>query len=860
MNEKEDISSKKEVQREKLVDAYLKEVEMHLKGFSREAKDSILIEIREHIQEKIGEFEKNVELNIDGEEEEEDTNGFEGKKEIKQFIEAEFGNPQMVAESFSPNIYVPSTQRNAYRVFSVIIALFFLLAWVIPMLGDHLRDLEEFIGYIFLSILGIVMAYFSIYFGLTFSGNRMRAAWQMNAAFLSNTVLTVIFIWSWALIINSSLNIVVVPGFEDWYHYNAFGEHPFLIFVLLTIVGFSWYSNYKGYLLFTRDTADGIAPLANISYHVLPFTAAITFITIIIVANEMFWTTDIIFRWNSDESYTVLTILSALSSASFGMLVLRRMRPLQTYRIERETFVISLIILVGSMIVVSSFLAGYVDMSDEYSYDRWYEHTDSKGIYPLTETLFQNNGSLYSWNYQRNESGNHFNLIRWNKNESVFEHHSNTKIGLGLRDDQRLGPREIRASGKYLHGHFRISTFEKKGRTITTLSDDGRLYFLMTMEGELIAEQWFEQVSGLEKPERSLMVNGSSALLLYYEPIWNLTNESESYAGYLTEIRIKAYEFENGDLRLENTTLAVFPMTRYFENTRAVRLWETEVFQKSSMFTIILYLSHYQPGIWPQVMIHEVYQTEMSWAEEILGPLTLIANGTENNGKASRKLINNVTSVISINGQYFFLREWRYGLEDYWKYSMVHIDLNGTGSETTFLQKEHLAFAPFIDPIITDDEGITHFAYIDYNETNDSLSYFLKYHRINSKGEVVQTKIIPLNSNPIFAFLEEYSEPRNYQSTRGVIFQYPIVFDGTTLHSGIHLMIMEPDEKPHLGLNLMLILHTDGTNITFTQIGPDIPEKEDNSRIIRSMLIGALTGQFVTVIELWILKKRIPKA
>ena len=46
------------VSEQKVIDVYLRKVEKNLKGFTQDAKDSIVSEIEDHIREKIGEAAK----------------------------------------------------------------------------------------------------------------------------------------------------------------------------------------------------------------------------------------------------------------------------------------------------------------------------------------------------------------------------------------------------------------------------------------------------------------------------------------------------------------------------------------------------------------------------------------------------------------------------------------------------------------------------------------------------------------------------------------------------------------------------------------------------------------------------------
>ena len=413
---------------QKAIDDYLKQVEKNLKGFTREAKDSILIEIREHILDRFEEEREAYKMK-----------GGQGEGEmdtlIKKILE-EYGKPEEVARAYSPIIRLSNKGSRLFQGYSLLVSLSFLYVTLPRM--EFFKD--GFEGEWVLTIVGIIgtfLAYVCIYFNLIYVSNAEEQIKYSRISLYANTLLGAVFL---ILVFGWYLHLLGGPFMDDTYYLDENEiRNNMAYFGVLAIcsIGLSYHISSLGHSMMTQDTKDGIAPYQNISSRVLPFLFVINFLSLIVISQQMWDTFEYLSEWNTIESYWTLGYVIFLTLCTSGILVLHKRMGLKMLHIEREVFAIMLICLVLTSDVAVDFYRENINLQDDWGYWNFPPRGDEDNvdIGYLAYYGMISNGTMYTREITEEDNGYTLTINRWNEDLSGIKSNVSVPIGGNSSDE-----------------------------------------------------------------------------------------------------------------------------------------------------------------------------------------------------------------------------------------------------------------------------------------------------------------------------------------------------------------------------------------------------------------------------------------
>ena len=345
---------------EKEIHDYLRKVEKNLKGFSQDAKDSIISEIDDHIREA----EKKMRR---------DGTGTGGMEVSISKILRELGEPAEVAREFSPVIRTGSIKAKIFMGYSFFISIILIIISINNILRIQSGEIEGtstdwFIDGFILAASLFNMLFMTLWLFYLRSSRkagiypgpheRMK---RLSFLIILNNGISGLFFFA---IILQVMAIAVVNYFSisgDMITKSEYISFFFgLIFLMLT-GAFSIFIAHSGYQYLSRDTAGGISPMKNISFQLLTGILIIDVFFLLFYGHMMWHSLTLLLRRNLPASYALLAILTGLALSIALTLLLRVKYTFRVVHIDREVFAFALM----ALVVLSAVLTGlFTDARD----------------------------------------------------------------------------------------------------------------------------------------------------------------------------------------------------------------------------------------------------------------------------------------------------------------------------------------------------------------------------------------------------------------------------------------------------------------------------------------------------------------
>jgi hypothetical protein len=493
-----------------LIDNYLAKVEKNLKGFTREAKDSILIEIREHILDRAVEEPSSIETILE-----------------------EYGKPEEVARSYSPIIRLSNKGARIFQGYSLLISLFFLY-YTFP---QFLHPVEGFAAQRDLAIIGMIgtlIAYACIFFNLTYVSDAEKQVKFSRFSLYANTLLGAIFLF---LMLSGYFHTMGAPMIEKGdFLDEQYADDPWYFGMLLLWSGIlSHHISHLGHSFMTRDTKDGIAPYQNISTRVFPLLLVMNVMTVLVVGREMWETFEYISRWNSEMAYWVLGVSVLLTILPALLIFLHHLSGMRMMHIEREVFAVMVVVLILTSGTGIGFYREEIEL--EEGWDQENSEVEGReidgGYFGYYGTIW--NGTMYTRETKDEENNYTLTIHQWDDELALIV--SNASITFSPKsEDEVLAYFSSTAYGKYIHIKYLIGRpleNDELSKNETTSGEEMREYWqqyvLADVSGRILSQNEFPIGNDSRNAFRRMVVSGEDVTLVRYNYIENKTATADPH-------------------------------------------------------------------------------------------------------------------------------------------------------------------------------------------------------------------------------------------------------------------------------------------------------------------------------------------
>jgi len=454
---------------EKSIQEYLKKVEKNLKGFTREAKDSILIEIEEHIREKIQEGEKGEILQKrDRSEEgrvgrgnevrkeagsrgEEQTSGRDREIDVSKILE-DFGTPEEVAKDYTPVVRMSQWKPNLFLVVSCLVSIYLLIA-IYDGLQEFMEEYEtneDVYVYFWIAFLAISTLSFNItYLKYPDSMNKYS-----SIIFLTNFLqfLTFAILVPLEYFIASEVEELSLPSIVE------IGETNVLLSLLYAIlfISFSLYLSSIGSSYVSRDIADGISPKTNLSMKLLPALLLVGIALIARFYSSLSDGMDLYFSRNRFITYVSFTLMIALTVTIAIIIFMRYHLSIKIFIIRNEIFHSTIIALILISAIGAAAITSNMFDPEDISKD------ETEKPYG---TIVAHDDSLYSWHLGFDAGPGYFiyqfELFDWSNSRLI------ACIDLDLPSGYYISEIDIdvKFSGPFVHIHVPLVNYSVKAQS-----------------------------------------------------------------------------------------------------------------------------------------------------------------------------------------------------------------------------------------------------------------------------------------------------------------------------------------------------------------------------------------------------------
>ncbi|MCK4613371.1 MAG: hypothetical protein KAU14_01100 [Thermoplasmata archaeon] len=826
-----DTSIATEIQR------YLRMVDKNLKGFSRNAKDSILIEIEGHIQEKVSEFK--------------------GKNGSIEKVLDDLGEPEAVAHEFSPTVRRSGYKIIFYQLYIIAISLFAMQVSIRELIENPPTGLDQFsTEFIFMTLMiAIINLIILVHIQLS------EKVYQYYApiTLLFNGFLGLIFI----LYVTSSLNSFLSNHidishniFSDqlWNYRHEDPESDNLWLVSSSLLGsLSIVISIRGNNILFKDTADGISQMKNITFQLLPLVLIVDLIVLTFYLHKITPTFDHYFQWITGIGYISFILLLFIGTSSILILCLRVKLSYRLVHIDKPLFAYMVIIVLLLTSLTGCLIFDQFQITED-SVDRGYfsDYQD----YPLEGKSFFFNGSIYIFKRVYNEMEYRCELLKWDRNLTTSE--PIISLSMGQRVKYRSLHEEVVQDGKYLHILADVPQ--------EVIEDDGKneyQYYLVSLEGSIIGNTTFS-VNCSNSWEYDYLLPSDTTVRIFF-----VETESNGTSNVIDGINITAVTINNGTDVVMNSSYC------HVDFRSMISSWEYRpsfyrFIPGIHAYGIIIPTSKYEyPS--DQTVHYDrtrdrVFYIQISYNGTIIIPLTMISNTTQFQ-EVYRKYEDESGVVFNkgFHDQLHFRREIRNVTHSISEYGMWQIHADGSVQETVYSRSiqripvEYVSF-PWIggDFGYIDEDGCIHIATIVRNNSVDNGIFILNTFSFDSSGIMVHSKSYPLSSLAAFNFAEKHLIGRTYDDISYFFFFDDMLGDNATSIITMECWIQESFDYKHSN-GAMYRYQVEITNgeMQFLEYGPEIEPDETKDRFYQSVISGILTGLALPAYLWWLLKKRI---
>jgi len=838
------------------IETYLKNVGKNLKGFTTEAKNSIIIEIEEHILEKIEDGEKGE----GGREGNSDKENAEERGAIIRKVLDEYGDPKTVAQGYSPIIRLSSRNRRLFQAYSLLISLTFLYV-AVPQFLYPIKDFNEIQGYQILGIIVGILAYICIFFNLIYVSKSEKLVKYSNVSLISNTILGMAFL---LLIFNGYLGFLNAPVIDYYDMKDAeITEDPLFFGVLITCLGvISFHISHLGHSMMTQDTADGIAPLKNISSRLFPILFVINFLSLFVVIGEMWDTFEYISEWNTTISYFVLILLLFLTISIGLVLLLQSKSGVKNIHIQREVFVFMIVCLILTSSIAGGFILEDIDMQDEWE-DKDYspKNEDYMKFKNISQGLF-NNGSMYTRDLITNEDNYTFILYQWDSSLNGINRTIVIPIIIDPSGYSNAGFRNIRTSGYFIHAWMGLtrSIQDDENKTEEKITDN--YYLLMTFDGILVNATPFDREKDYWYYLGNLLVDGPNATLVFNKFIENETEarnmnwsemEYPSHRKY-DYLNVSLHSFSNGNpIGLDQVNVTI-PLSNTVSWSKShPQIWYLPGNGNVSVgFTFRQYVD---PNIFDMT-----YLIKISLDGTIQIPPFLLTNSTHISSGSYDVYGNSSVSYVLYGYENYFLMGYNeYNDETYvtgvFSYQITY---NQTTDDFELIRND---FIVYDDPSFRaynqftfDGNGMSRFSLLNARMNNSEKRIIATDFLVDSKGVILEVEERSLNGISIFRKYENMGD--GFDDLLLWIISEGYFTDGNTTYEFFYLRVREQINDVSRGMSYQIILIKNDDNFTYYEYGDDIQPMETKNAYFMALIIGFSFGVAIPGYFWWLLKKR----
>jgi hypothetical protein len=853
-------SPKVTVQEQKLIDDYLKQVERNLKGFTREAKDSILIEIREHILERVEEETGKAGGNSSGEEA---TGGGEdgggGLNEVITTILEEYGTPEEVARAYSPIIRASSRKLIAFQIYSVILSLSVITIIIREFLRNPSVELNlEENRDLILGFIGFLMALFTIGHTIEYHQRGIRFIGYSFLTILTNGIFAVICISYLIDTIGANSDIVL----------------PEALLIVVSIVPF--YISYQGFRLMTLDTKDGISPLSNASFKLIPVILLMDLLALFFVNEQMNNSFDEILLWNTAIGYGMLMIFIIVGISNSSVMILRWFNSTRTHRIQKEIFILTM----ASMIIVSSLFVGVVfdriELTRSIDYDDFLddqegslEEYDPEILSLYDHSFLLHNETPYTWDLTPEDDHYIFSLDRWSDDHLSRSRTYDIPVPIHPKEFKLwFGP--VKASGQYIHAFAGL----EKPSDIWGLEEREDRYFLFTFDGKLVGSSLIPS-DGLWRLQESVTTHSNTAQICYYET--NYTHEVHSEGNrtgsykVIHSFNITRFRFSDGQLTVGLPR--TYPVSLSTINTTID--WApyiSRIISGDDSFSLVLKysedLEYVANGYERRDSRYESFVTTIAWNGTVILPWTKVLSDTPEpcfivpeDVECSRKWdFHGSGNVI------FFTEYAELNNDSRENYKLVSFKDGVISEQLIHSAEDSIHVRTFGEIAMTDEDGNTYLPFVSHAENEPSLQLFLRNVIVSPDGLIISSENLPLDSLPIFDMMETRFNDERYDNLNYGISPSRIDHDGNATYVFLDVWVFEEPlryeeggveyyERIHSVRLLYLLKISDG-NISYVAAGPDIEARETKDDYYNSQIFGILGGVTISLLLWGVMRKR----
>jgi len=846
-------SGGKEPSNQKVIQNYLRKVEKNLKGFSREAKDSILIEIEGHIREKIREGGA----------------GKDGGEDHVNRILNDFGDPEEVAHDYNPVVRLNKGKIILFQLYSIFITLF-LVPFILFEILDEPASLWEPSQDSLIIWAGVIIISLSVFFNIVHMKQPVGYLRYSYLTIFTNGILGLYFlfyIFEWFF---GYLDSTVHPKsqiFEILLNEDTEG-YALLRFGIFIVLGVpSFHMSYLGYSIMTKDTADGIAPLQNISYKLLPIILVVNTFLLYYVFSEMNDTFRYFSEWNSDVSYVVLILLVFLTVSIASTIIIREISGIKTIHIQREVYILMAVSLILTYAIAGGVIIGNIQLSDNWENGYYSLGADeSKEFKDLSNGLF-NNGSMYTWDLQAMEDNYVLTLHRWDRYLTKIIETNSILIDIDPGEYDGFHYKSVQSSGYYIHLVIQCRPKHLEEDEQRRLD---HYYLLMTFESSAAKVTKFLFDDSFRDYLNNLVVEQYNASIIFHnkfiENESRKTSENEVTPGTheYDLLNITMFSFSNGDFIEANLSTASIPLLDI--DTWDLGFPVIEYYPgPGSISVLFLFISKIDAHIEQDTYSNHnkfTYFTKLSTNGTILIQPMLLTHGRYIAPESYDLYGNKSTyTILYCYDDVFLIKNFETGKEEeVWSDIFLKITMNDTSGDYELLQcdisiEQDESFFSFFDLAYKDNSGFIHFYELEIPINNSGKTITLNKYLFNMRGDVQKDTVFQLAEISFFSDLENRYD--DFNDLIFFAFTEGFFADGNVTYLFLRVGVSDIlTSKPTRSQSGQIILIIEGDNLSYYDFGYEIQSKETKDVLFIAMISGFTCGAAIPTYFLYLLRKR----
>ena len=858
---------------EKLIEDYLKQVERNLKGFTREAKDSIIIEIDGHIREKImegggGDDPADAATELLNGHEKQDVNINLSISDLLQ----DFGDPVDVAKAYEPVIGFEKRKILIFQGYSVFLTLF-MTGYILFELLNGLSIQSELSRETLMVFAGICIISLSTILNVAYVKELDTFLRHYYLAILTNGILGLFFlfmVFEWSLeFLDSYAHLK--GQFFDIYYDDSETNHSLARFGVFIFLGVpSFHVSYLGHSMMTKDTADGIAPLQNISFKLIPMILVGNIFLLYYVIRELNDTFPYFSKWNTNISYITLFFLIFLTVSLGSLMFLRKYIGAKTIYIQREVYIFMAIALILTSSIGSGLLNEDIRLREEWDKDRD-DGNNYTAFDKLSWGLFYN-GSMYSRDLFTQNDTYALRLNKWDKYLNSIVNSVEIPLDIDPEPYQHATLLSIITSGQYIHIWYQFHIWDEYD---SESRDFDNYYILITFDGQLVNRTRFNYGSEqfLSNYYQNRMVaHERNATILFSKFTENETQAEKrrqsdiSWIYIYNYLNLTIFSFRNGDLIGSNYSKASISLED-IDSRNLGRGPNVEFFPGPGSISIIfrfrtrVYMENDENHSYDNKF---AYLTKISSNGTILLEPTLIAH-EKLVYSGSYKIFGNRSSFFIINGfnNTFLMRIIKDNDEGMtWHDSYLRIIENTTNNNHTIIRQDvgiphHESFWTLYSKSSIDDIGNFYYTQLDHYQNNSDTTITLSYYIVDPQYSPVKDWEIRLNDISFFRKAEnnqgDYDGLTFSASTKGFFSNDNITYLFLEVMVG---ELVEGRNKRDPSSRIILIVDSEG--LTYKDFGYDVKLKENKDSFYISMISGIILGLVIPGFLWLLIRKRGP--